>query len=216
MKIAPSLLASKPEKYVEDVKILEKANVEWFHIDMLDGTFTDTYAFPVEHLQMINRASDFPMDVHLMTNNPIKVLPNFIDAGSDMLTAHVEAVNPRKYIDAVKKYDKMVGLAINPDTPLSSIVDYIGELNRVLIMTVVPGKTGQSFIEAPLSKVKEARKIIDKHNFDVELCVDGGINEKTAPLAIDAGVDVVVSGAGILYKDDMIKAVENLRALSSK
>ena len=216
MKIAPSLLASKPEKYVEDVKILEKANVEWFHIDMLDGTFTDTYAFPVEHLQMINRASDFPMDVHLMTNNPIKVLPNFIDAGSDMLTAHVEAVNPRKYIDAVKKYDKMVGLAINPDTPLSSIVDYIGELNRVLIMTVVPGKTGQSFIEAPLSKVKEARKIIDKHNFDVELCVDGGINEKTAPLAIDAGVDVVVSGAGILYKDDMIKAVENLRALSTK
>ena len=216
MKIAPSLLASKPEKYVEDVKILEKANVEWFHIDMLDGTFTDTYAFPVEHLQMINRASDFPMDIHLMTNNPIKVLPNFIDAGSDMLTAHVEAVNPRKYIDAVKKYDKMVGLAINPDTPLSSIVDYIGELNRVLIMTVVPGKTGQSFIEAPLSKVKEARKIIDKHNFDVELCVDGGINEKTAPLAIDAGVDVVVSGAGILYKDDMIKAVENLRALSSK
>ena len=73
MKIAPSLLASKPEKYVEDVKILEKANVEWFHIDMLDGTFTDTYAFPVEHLQMINRASDFPMDVHLMTNNPRKI-----------------------------------------------------------------------------------------------------------------------------------------------
>ena len=110
----------------------------------------------------------------------------------------------------------MVGLAVNPDTPLSSIVDYIGELDRILIMTVVPGKTGQSFIEAPLSKVKEARQLIDKHNYDVELCVDGGINEKTAPLAIEAGVDVVVSGAGILYKDDMIKAVEDLRALASK
>ena len=126
MKIAPSLLASKPEKYVEDVKILEKANVEWFHIDMLDGTFTDTYAFPVEHLQMINEASDFPMDVHLMTNHAIEVLPKFIDAGGDMLTAHIEAVNPRKYIDIVKKHDKMVGLAVNPDTPLSSILDYIG------------------------------------------------------------------------------------------
>ncbi len=210
------MLASKPENYVEDVKTLEKANVEWFHIDMLDGTFTNTHAFPVEHLKIINNASDFPMDIHLMTNHPIESLPEYIDAGGDMLTAHVEAVNPRKYIDAVKKYDKMVGLAINPDTPLSSIVDYIGELDRILIMTVVPGKTGQSFIEAPLSKVREARTIIDKHNYNVELCVDGGINEKTAPLAVDAGVDVVVSGAGILYKDDMIKAVEELRLLASE
>jgi ribulose-phosphate 3-epimerase len=216
MKIAPSMLASKPENYVEDVKTLEKANVEWFHIDMLDGTFTNTHAFPVEHLKIINNASNFPMDIHLMTNHPIESLPEYIDAGGDMLTAHVEAVNPRKYIDAVKKYDKMVGLAINPDTPLSSIVDYIGELDRILIMTVVPGKTGQSFIEAPLSKVREARTIIDKHNYNVELCVDGGINEKTAPLAVDAGVDVVVSGAGILYKDDMIKAVEELRLLASE
>ena len=216
MKIAPSMLASKPENYVKDAQILEKANVEWFHIDMLDGTFTNTHAFPVEDLKIINNATDFPMDIHLMTNNPIESLPEYIEAGGDMLTAHVEAVNPRKYIDAVKKYDKMVGLAVNPDTPLSSIVDYIGELDRILIMTVVPGKTGQSFIEAPLSKVKEARQLIDKHNYDVELCVDGGINEKTAPLAIEAGVAVVVSGAGILYKDDMIKAVEDLRALASK
>ena len=216
MKIAPSMLASKPENYVKDAQILEKANVEWFHIDMLDGTFTNTHAFPVEDLKIINNATDFPMDIHLMTNHPIESLPEYIKAGGDMLTAHVEAVNPRKYIDAVKKYDKMVGLAVNPDTPLSSIVDYIGELDRILIMTVVPGKTGQSFIEAPLSKVKEARQLIDKHNYDVELCVDGGINEKTAPLAIEAGVDVVVSGAGILYKDDMIKAVEDLRALASK
>ena len=216
MKIAPSMLASKPENYVKDAQILEKANVEWFHIDMLDGTFTNTHAFPVEDLKIINTATDFPMDIHLMTNHPIESLPEYIEAGGDMLTAHVEAVNPRKYIDAVKKYDKMVGLAVNPDTPLSSIVDYIGELDRILIMTVVPGKTGQSFIEAPLSKVKEARQLIDKHNYDVELCVDGGINEKTAPLAIEAGVDVVVSGAGILYKDDMIKAVDDLRALASK
>ena len=216
MKIAPSMLASKPENYVKDAQILEKAIVEWFHIDMLDGTFTNTHAFPVEDLKIINNATDFPMDIHLMTNHPIESLPEYIKAGGDMLTAHVEAVNPRKYIDAVKKYDKMVGLAVNPDTPLSSIVDYIGELDRILIMTVVPGKTGQSFIEAPLSKVKEARQLIDKHNYDVELCVDGGINEKTAPLAIEAGVDVVVSGAGILYKDDMIKAVDDLRALASK
>ena len=216
MKIAPSMLASKPENYVKDAQILEKANVEWFHIDMLDGTFTNTHAFPVEDLKIINTATDFPMDIHLMTNHPIESLPEYIEAGGDMLTAHVEAVNPRKYIDAVKKYDKMVGLAVNPDTPLSSIVDYIGELDRILIMTVVPGKTGQSFIEAPLSKVKEARQLIDKRNYNVELCVDGGINEKTAPLAIEAGVDVVVSGAGILYKDDMIKAVEDLRALASK
>lgn len=216
MKIAPSMLASKPENYVKDAQILEKANVEWFHIDMLDGTFTNTHAFPVEDLKIINTATDFPMDIHLMTNHPIESLPEYIEAGGDMLTAHVEAVNPRKYIDAVKKYDKMVGLAVNPDTPLSSIVDYIGELDRILIMTVVPGKTGQSFIEAPLSKVKEARQLIDKHNYNVELCVDGGINEQTAPLAIEAGVDVVVSGAGILYKDDMIKAVEDLRALASK
>ena len=140
MKIAPSMLASKPENYVKDAQILEKANVEWFHIDMLDGTFTNTHAFPVEDLKIINTATDFPMDIHLMTNHPIESLPEYIEAGGDMLTAHVEAVNPRKYIDAVKKYDKMVGLAVNPDTPLSSIVDYIGELDRILIMTVVPGK----------------------------------------------------------------------------
>ena len=135
MKIAPSMLASKPENYAHDVQILEKANVEWFHIDVLDGTFTDTYAFPVEHLEIINNATDFPMDIHLMTNHAIESLPKYIEAGGDMLTAHVEAVNPRKYIDAVKKHDKMVGLAINPDTPLSSIIDYIGELDRILVMT---------------------------------------------------------------------------------
>ena len=211
MKIAPSLLASKPERYVQDVKILEKAKVEWFHIDMLDGTFTDTYAFPAEHLAMINEVSDFPMDVHLMTTHPIESLKSYIDAGGDMFTAHAEAVNPRHFIDAVKRHGKMVGLAINPETEFSAITDFVGEIDRVMVMTVHPGKTGQSFIESPLVKVRQARDLIDKHGYNCELAVDGGVNPKTAPLALNAGVDVVVSGAGILYKEDMIRAVEVLR-----
>jgi ribulose-phosphate 3-epimerase len=199
--------------YVRDVKILEQAKVEWFHIDMLDGTFTGTYAFPPEDLARINEASDFPMDVHLMTKHPIESLGPYIDAGGDMLTAHVEAVNPRHFIDAVKARGKMVGLAINPETDFTAISPYVGELDRILVMTVHPGKTGQAFIEAPLDKVREARGLIDKHGYKCELTVDGGVNLKTAPLAVEAGVDVVVSGAGILYKEDMIQAVSDLRAL---
>ena len=216
IRIAPSLLASKPEKYVDDVKILEKASVEWFHIDMLDGTFTGTFAFPSQDLARINAASNFPIDVHLMTKHPIEKLKEYMDAGGDMFTAHVEAINPRHFIDAVKKHRKMVGLAINPDTPLSAIIDHMAEIDRVLIMTVVPGKTGQKFIPGPLAKMKEARQLIDKHGYKCELAVDGGVNLETAPLVIEAGVDVVISGAGILYQSDMIKAVDNIRKIASK
>ena len=207
------MLASKPEKYVDDVKILEKADVDWFHIDMLDGTFTGTYAFPPEDLARINEASDFPMDVHLMTKHPIESIGAYIEAGGDMLTAHVETVNPRHFIDAVRKHEKMVGLAINPETDFAILSPFVGEIDRVLVMTVHPGKTGQAFIEEPLSKVREARKLIDKHRYNCELTVDGGVNLKTAPLAVEAGVDVVVSGAGILYRKDMAQAVSDLRAL---
>ena len=216
IRIAPSLLASKPEKYVDDVKTLEKAGVDWFHIDMLDGSFTGTYAFPSQDLARINAASDFPMDVHLMTTTPIEKLQEYIDAGGDMFTAHVEAVNPRKYIDIVRSKGKLVGLAINPDTPLSVAVDYLGEMERLLIMTVVPGKTGQKFIPGPLAKMKEARQLIDKHGYKCELAVDGGVNFETAPLVIEAGVDVVISGAGILYQSDMIRAVDDMRKLAEK
>ncbi|MBI2127212.1 MAG: ribulose-phosphate 3-epimerase [Thaumarchaeota archaeon] len=216
IRIAPSLLASKPEKYVDDVKMLEKANVEWFHIDMLDGTFTSTHAFPAEDLARISAVSDFPMDVHMMTNHPIEKLQQYIDAGGDMFTAHVEAVNPRHYIDVVRNRSKLVGLAINPDTPLSAATDYLDEIDRLLIMTVVPGKTGQKFIAGPLEKMKQARALIDKHGYKCELAVDGGVNLETAPLVIEAGVDVVISGAGILYQPDMIKAVDNLRQISEK
>jgi len=214
ISIAPSLLASKPEKYVDDVKTLERAGVEWFHIDVLDGTFTGTFAFPSEDLAKITVASDFPMDVHLMTKHPVEKLKEYIDAGGDMFTAHVEAVNPRHFIDAVRKSKKMVGLAVNPDTSLSAIVDSVGEMDRILIMTVVPGKTGQKFIPGPLAKIKEARQLIDKHGYKCELAVDGGVNFETAPLVIEAGVDVVISGAGILYQPDMIKAVDDLRKLA--
>lgn len=210
------MLASKPEKYVDDVKTLEKAGVEWFHIDMLDGSFTGTYAFPSQDLARIRAVSDFPMDVHLMTASPIEKLQEYIDAGGDMFTAHVEAVNPRKYIDAVRTKSKMVGLAINPDTALSAAVDYMGEIDRLLVMTVVPGKTGQKFIPGPLAKMKDARQLIDKHGYKCELAVDGGVNFETAPLVIEAGVDVVISGAGIVYQPDMIKAVDDLRKLSEK
>lgn len=216
IRIAPSLLASKPEKYTDDVKILEKAGVEWFHIDMLDGTFTGTFAFPSQDLARINTASDFPMDVHLMTKYPIEKFKEYMDAGGDMFTAHVEAVNPRHFIDVVKGNKKLVGLAINPDTPLSAVTDHMAEINRVLIMTVVPGKTGQKFIPGPLAKMKEARQLIDKHGYKCELAVDGGVNLETAPLVIEAGVDVVISGAGILYQPDMIKAVDNIRKIASK
>ncbi|MBM3897608.1 MAG: ribulose-phosphate 3-epimerase [Thaumarchaeota archaeon] len=216
IKIAPSLLASKPEKYVDDVKVLEKAGVEWFHIDMLDGTFTGTFAFPSQDLARINAASDFPMDVHLMTKYPVEKLKEYMNAGGDMFTAHVEAVNPRHFIDVVKKNGKLVGLAVNPDTPLSAVVDYVAEIDRILIMTVVPGKTGQKFIPGPLAKMKEARQLIDRHGYKCELAVDGGVNLETAPLVIESGVDVVISGAGILYQTDMIKAVDNIRKLASK
>ena len=216
IRIAPSLLASKPEKYVDDVKTLEMAGVEWFHIDMLDGTFTGTFAFPSEDLARINVASDFPMDVHLMTKYPVEKLKEYIDAGGDMFTAHVEAVNPKRLIDAVRKNKKMIGLAVNPDTSLSAIIDYLGEIDRILIMTVVPGKTGQNFIHGPLAKMKEARQLIDRHGYKCELAVDGGVNLETAPLVIEAGVDVVISGAGILYQPDMVKAVDDFRKIATK
>lgn len=214
IRIAPSMLASKPENYVKDAKTLERANVDWFHIDMLDGTFTGTYAFPSKDLATINSATDFPMDVHLMTTKPIEKLQEYIDAGGDMFTAHVEAVNPRHFIDAVRRNKKMVGLAINPDTSLSTVTDHLSEIDRLLVMTVVPGKTGQKFIPGPLTKIKEARHLIDKHGYKCELAVDGGVNIETVPSVIEAGVDVVISGAGILYQPDMIKAVDDLRKLA--
>ena len=200
-KIAPSILSADFGRLGSEVEKLEKSGADWVHVDVMDGVFVPNITIGPGVVKSIRRFSKLPFDVHLMIVEPEKFVDAFADAGSAI---HLEATKDvRGTLKKIRSRGKRAGLSINPETPFSSIVPYVGDLDLLLIMTVNPGFGGQEFKTECLAKIKEARRYASDNGtvFDIE--VDGGINSITGELCVTAGANVLAAGNALFGSGDM-------------
>lgn len=207
IKISPSLLSVDIGNIERDVKRLEKS-VDYFHVDVMDGHFVPNISFGVPVVSGLRKITDIPLDVHLMIDNPSKYIEPFINAGSDILTVHIEANDDIMFcLKRIKELGVKSGLALNPNTSPEKILPYIEYTDMILQMTVYPGFGGQSMAVEALKNISVIRKMIGVK----ELEVDGGITAENVDTLVREGADVIVSGSGIFKYDDIAAAAVRLR-----
>lgn len=205
--VAPSLLAADFSKLREEIQEVESYGAEYLHLDVMDGNFVPNISFGAPVISSIRKHSNLVFDVHLMVENPDRFIKDIVDAGADVITVHAEATKHlNRTIQLIKSYGKKVGVALNPSTPLDVIKYDLKDIDMVLIMTVNPGFGGQAFIEGMLQKIRDLRSI--DPNIDIQ--VDGGINNKTSKLVKEAGANILVAGS-YLFKGDYKQKIESLR-----
>ena len=205
--VAPSLLAADFSKLREEIQEVESYGAEYLHLDVMDGNFVPNISFGAPVISSIRKYSNLVFDVHLMVENPDRFIKDMVDAGADVITVHAEATKHlNRTIQLIKSYGKKVGVALNPSTPLDVIKYDLKDIDMVLIMTVNPGFGGQAFIEGMLQKIRDLRSI--DSNIDIQ--VDGGINNKTSKLVKEAGANILVAGS-YLFKGDYKQKIESLR-----
>lgn len=208
--IAPSLLAADFLNIKTELQRLNKSKAQWLHLDIMDGNFVPNLSFGYDIIGQMRPHCDLFFDVHLMITNPLDYVEKCAAVGADMFTFHYEAVSdPSVVIKAVKASKMKVGISINPGTDVSVLDPYLQDLDLVLIMSVNPGFGGQSFIHESVAKISYIRGQIDRLNLDCLIEVDGGINDITGKLCVDAGVDVLVAGS-YLFNDQMDEKIDLL------
>lgn len=212
--IAPSILSADFLSLREEIQQAEAAGCDWIHIDVMDGHFVPNITMGPVVVEAVRRATELPLDVHLMIGNPQQHLNSFADAGADRLTVHVEASDPLDdTLHQIRELGLKAGVALNPDTPIERIEGVLDHLDLILAMTVFPGFSGQAFIPEALPKVEQASRWQQEGRTSALIEVDGGISAETAPLAAQAGAQVFVAASAIFKHAEGIAAgVQALRA----
>lgn len=212
-RIAPSILSADFSRLGEEVKAIDEAGADYIHIDVMDGHFVPNLTFGAPVVKAIRGASQKPFDVHLMIAPVDALIEDFVAAGSDIITAHVEAgPHIHRTLQAIKAHDVKAGVSLNPATPIESIAHIMDMVDLILIMTVNPGFGGQSFIPL-LDKIAKARSMIDATGRTIDLQVDGGVNPETARQCVEAGADLLVAGTAVFKvgPDHYAEAIKALR-----
>jgi ribulose-phosphate 3-epimerase len=212
--IAPSILAADFSNLGGEIRRIEQAGGDWFHLDIMDGHFVDNISFGPAVVAMVRRHTQLPLDVHLMIQHADHYLPRFIEAGATSITVHVE---PEAQHDVAKSLGLIrdagcgVGLTLNPATPFELIEPYLPTIDLLLIMTVHPGFGGQAFRPEMMEKVRRAKEWRDRNGGKLDIEVDGGINPATAKLSTENGANVLVAGTSIFRAPDYAEAIRELR-----
>lgn len=211
VKISPSILSCDFARMKDDINTISNL-VEYLHIDVMDGVFVNNISIGIPVVKALRPHFDIVFDTHLMIVNPEKYIKQFAEAGSDIITFHLEATqNSNEVIDLIHSYNVKAGISIKPKTSVEELIPYLDKVELILVMSVEPGFGGQKFDSTALEKISWLKKQKEEHGYSYEIEVDGGINGDTGKLCKDRGVDVLVSGSYIFNKDDREAAINSLR-----
>jgi ribulose-phosphate 3-epimerase len=214
-KIAPSILSADFARLGEEVRAVAAAGADYIHVDVMDGHFVPNITIGPPVVAALRRVTDLPLDVHLMISEPDRYVPDFAQAGADIIVVHAEATpHLHRTVQLIKSLGKRAGVSLNPATPLHYLDYVLEELDLVLLMTVNPGFGGQSFIDACLPKIQALRGILDKRGLEAELEVDGGVKPANIDRISHAGADVFVAGSAIFESGDYAATIAELQRLA--
>ena len=214
MLVSPSIISSDLAHLETEIRKCENAGSDSFHLDVMDGHFVPNLTMGPDLVKAISKTTDLQLDAHLMVDRPDKYYRRFVDAGSRTILIHQESpVNTMALIRKLQSEGIEYGMVINPDTGFESVKPFLDEAGMLLVMSVYPGFSGQKFIESVLPKVKEARNYIDENGLKAKIEIDGGINDETGKMAVEAGVDILVS-ASYIFSKDTEKRIKILKSLT--
>lgn len=212
--ISPSILSSDFGNLREEIKRVERCNIDSIHIDVMDGIFVPNITIGPVVIASVRNSTKIPFETHLMIRHPDRYIKSFAQAGSDMIIVHCESDhNIKKTIKAIRSYGKKAGISINPETDFDSVKKYMQYVDLLLVMSVHPGFGGQKFIPSTLKKIKRASDYIKKNRYKVRIAIDGGINLETGKSAVAAGADELIAGSAIFNSKSISKTIKEFRLL---
>ena len=210
--VAPSILAADFGRLAEEIRAVEAAGADWIHVDVMDGAFVPNITIGPAVVAAARRATELPLDVHLMIERPERHLAAFVKAGADVVTVHAEACpHLHRTLQEIRSLGARSGVAFNPSTPVDALANVLDVVDLALVMSVNPGFGGQSFIASALPKIEAVRRIAARAPHPVDVEVDGGVTAETAPLVAAAGANVLVAGTAVFGAADYAAAVRAIR-----
>ena len=213
-KIAPSILSADFANLERDIHDLERNGADWVHVDIMDGIFVPNISIGIPVVQALRPVTDLPLDVHLMIDRPIRYVEQFVKAGADWLTIHIEADQPQNTLEALDKIHELgckAGIVLKPKTPAEAAVPYLTKCDMVLIMTVEPGFGGQKFMADMMPKMKKIREMLDEVKPSCIIEVDGGVDANTCAVCKEAGAQVLVAGSAYFKAADRSAFVKTIQ-----
>ena len=214
-KIAPSILSADFANLERDIRNIAENGGDWVHVDVMDGIFVPNITIGIPVVAALRKVTTLPLDVHLMIDRPVRYVEDFVKAGADFVTIHIEADQPQNTLEALDKIHALgckAGIVLKPKTPVEAAIPYLEKCDMVLIMTVEPGFGGQSFMGDQMDKIAQLREWLDDINPECHIEVDGGVDSNTCVLCKEAGADVLVAGSAYFKAADRAEFVRTIQA----